>query len=215
MVNRVKRKHQDAFVHTPYAISRKPNKGFTLIELLVAGGLFAMIIVALSGAFTLVLRAQRQAVADREVVDTTRSAMESMTRAIRTVREEDILNPPLDSSDEENSNITTLSFIHNGKVGGLGCPSAPCEVVYFAKDGVLYELQRPAGSEGGRAFPLTTQAVRVELFRVIITGRGDDNRQPRVTVVLDIRDARPNASQASLLPLTTTVSLRPPELSTE
>lgn len=185
------------------------KRGFTLVELLVAGGVFAMILLAASGVFTLVLRAQRQTLLDIRVVDSTRAAMESMTRTLRTVSERDVLAPPLDT----NGPVSTISFLHSGKTGSLGCPSIPpCEVVYHENNGTLYETNREPGTAGGLTFPLTAALVEVEEFQVVLRGRGDcdsPRQQPRATIVLRVRD---RAATTAAIPLATTVSFRPPEL---
>lgn len=203
--------------------SRKHTFGFSLIELLIAGAVFSMVFLGTSMVFVNALRAQRESLADIRVIDNTRSAIESMARTIRTVNEYDILDPP--AVPEADANDTTgtrssISFIHNGKVGGLGCPTAPCEITYLLDpiSNRLYEVNRtPPGSGAGgpppvteEVFPLTAEGVTVQEFDVIVRGRGNcDNEPPRVTLALRII---PTGSPEKILPLTTTVTLRPLEI---
>jgi prepilin-type N-terminal cleavage/methylation domain-containing protein len=59
------------------------NTGFTLIEVLVSVALFSIISVLVVGAFMSVLDANRKARAERQVLDSTQSFIELMTREIR------------------------------------------------------------------------------------------------------------------------------------
>jgi prepilin-type N-terminal cleavage/methylation domain-containing protein len=59
------------------------NTGFTLIEVLVSVALFSIIAVLVVGAFMSVLDANRKARAERQVLDSTQSFIELMTREIR------------------------------------------------------------------------------------------------------------------------------------
>lgn len=199
--------------------TRGRSGGFTLIEILVAGSVFAMIFIGATSVFLFVLRAQRETLQDVRVVDSARSAMEEMSRTIRTVNERDILDPPADTNSNPASPNQRIAFLHNAKTGGVGCPSAPCEIVYHfdAASRTLYETSRPAppSTDSGITVPLTSSNVEAANFGVILRGRGPatggpcDNAQPRVTLILHVRE---RGSIDTPLRLATTVSLRPLEI---
>ena len=60
------------------------SKGYTLIELIVAMGLFSLIMLLASGAYLILIGANRQAQAISTGIDNLSFALESMTRSIRT-----------------------------------------------------------------------------------------------------------------------------------
>ena len=58
------------------------NKGFTLIELLVAMAAFGLIVIAISGVATSVIKSQRKAFALQNIQESTRFILESMSRRL-------------------------------------------------------------------------------------------------------------------------------------
>lgn len=175
---------------------RSSYGGFTLVEILVAIGLSSLVFLMLGSMSVLLLRAQRQALLDVRVIDSARFATESLARTLRTV-------PP--------ASITVVSsteFVaqHEGRSGGLGCPTSPCTIRYqLATYGSNLVIEEIDGS--APALPLTSTALNVELFRVSFLGLGTgDGQQPRAVITLRLRD--PDGPPASALILETTVSLR-------
>lgn len=62
----------------------KKTKGFTLIEIMVAIGLFAIVMMIASGAYLIMINANRNAQAVTTGINNLSFALESMTRTIRT-----------------------------------------------------------------------------------------------------------------------------------
>lgn len=60
------------------------HTGFTLIELLVALGIFSAALLVLFGTFGNVITRQREAVAQQELQENLRSALEQVSREVRT-----------------------------------------------------------------------------------------------------------------------------------
>lgn len=63
---------------------KKIPRGFTLVELIVAIGLFAIIMTLATGAYLIIIAANRQAQATSTGIDGLSYAIEDMTRTIRT-----------------------------------------------------------------------------------------------------------------------------------
>lgn len=59
------------------------NKGFTLVELLVALAAFGLIVIAMTGATSSIIKSQRKAFALQSIQESTRYALESMSKEIR------------------------------------------------------------------------------------------------------------------------------------
>lgn len=170
--------------------------GFTLVEILVAIGLSSLVFLMLGSMSVLLLRAQRQALLDVRVIDSARFATESLARTLRTVS----------SSSITVVSPTEFTVSHDGRAGGLGCPTAPCVIRYritpYGGNNVLEEVDGSAP-----ALPLTSTALNVEMFRSTFIGRGTgDGQQPRAVITLRLRD--PDGPPASAVVLETTVSLR-------
>lgn len=61
----------------------KKNKGFTLIELLVAMAVFGILVVVITGIFSIVLKSQKKAIALQSAHESSRYLLESMAKEIR------------------------------------------------------------------------------------------------------------------------------------
>lgn len=61
-----------------------PSSGFTLVELMVSIGLFAIVMMLCAGAYFTIINLSRQAQGVSTAVDSVSSALEDMTRSMRT-----------------------------------------------------------------------------------------------------------------------------------
>lgn len=66
-------------------------RGFTLIELLVSIGIFSVVIIIVAGAITAVINANKQAQVITSLVNNLNFTLESMTRAIKTGDDLDVI----------------------------------------------------------------------------------------------------------------------------
>jgi prepilin-type N-terminal cleavage/methylation domain-containing protein len=67
--------------------TRSPRAGFTLIELLVSIGIFAIVVIIVTGAISTVIDANKKSQTITSVVNNLNFTLESMTRAIKTGEE--------------------------------------------------------------------------------------------------------------------------------
>lgn len=185
-------------------MSRKEG-GFTLIEAVVAAGVFAVAFTMIAASFTMALRVQRRSLENVRVIESARLAVESIAKVLRTTNPEDIGSPPgSGGSFEQNFRLE-----HRGKVGGKGCPIAPCTIQYRLPGG-SGTLTESYGTSSD--VPLTSAAVFVEDFGIRmegwsgVGGSPPDGQQPRATVKLVVRDRKSPSAQP--LVVQTTVSLR-------
>lgn len=62
------------------------NKGFTLLEVIVATAIFSIVVSAISALFMGAVQTQRNVLAQQDLIDNTRYALEHMSRQIRMAR---------------------------------------------------------------------------------------------------------------------------------
>lgn len=169
-------------------------EGFTLFEMIVAVGIFTVVVVIAVSSMLSLTASEKKAITLQNTQDNVRFAVEAMAKEIRT---------------GENFPSTCV----------IGCTS----ITYLtARDvTVSYRLNQTsrliekASSSTGCAepfpdtcyFPFTASEVAIENLVFYITGIGDDNLQPKVTIVVEA--ATPGIERtASRLRLQTTVAQR-------
>lgn len=157
------------------------SKGFTLLEMLVSVGVFAIFIGLGAGLFVSVLRGERHAAAFRAVQENIRFSMETMSREMRTGKGFSLLG-------------SELSFTN------------------ARGESVRYRLQRGVierSANGGLSFgPMTSDRVHVATFTFRLSGEAkSDQKQPRVTMLIDAKATDPRVSIPSLH-LQTTITQR-------
>ncbi len=151
------------------------HRGYTLLEMIVAVGIFAVVMLAATGAYLSLIRLDRHARAVNDVVNNLSFAVDSMARSIRTGTNYDCIpgqgtancpNTPGDSfsfADSENPSRTVVYYLSGGQVVAGICTPAPC-------------------TPTGAPIPLTDPRINVSVleFRVRGVGTGD-GVQPQVT----------------------------------
>lgn len=176
----------------------KRKNGFTAMEAVVAIGVFSLAFIIISGAFVFLLRSQKADIRDARLIDSSRFAIETMARTLRTV------NPASISSPAGNtSGVSSITFSTNTHGGSLGCPSSPCVITYSLSSGKLYERD---GAMAPPGLPLTSSVVYVNSFTVKLFNRGKDQKQPKAVLILKLRPA--DSTIAPDLTLETSVSFR-------
>ena len=142
------------------------SRGYTLIELIVAMGLFSLIMLLASGAYLILIGANRQAQAISTGIDNLSFALESMTRSIRTGT--------------------------NYNCGGLGdCPNGASSFSVVDDNGasVTYSLVGSAIQKmtGNTASTLTDPSVTISSLTFYAFGTHPvptDYQQARVTIIV-------------------------------
>lgn len=136
------------------------SRGYTLIELMVAVGLFAVIMLLAAGAYLVMIGINERTQSIATGIDTLSSALESMTRTIRTG--------------------TNYSCNGGGDCAGGGTSFSVRDV-----NGVVttYALSGGAITKGGVALTDPSVTVSSLTFYTVGTPRGD-GAQPRVTIII-------------------------------
>ena len=161
------------------------NKGFTLIEMIVAVAVFSLVIGASTGLFISSLRAQRQNLATREVLDQTSYIMEYMSRALRMAKKD--ITGTCTGTAKSNYQFESqcIKFINYKD-----------ECQHFCLVG-----SRLKNKEGNY---LTSANLNIKSFNVNLVGQGQiDTLQPKITIFLDIE-----GKEQSNIKIQTTISQR-------
>ncbi|OHA47372.1 MAG: hypothetical protein A3A80_04065 [Candidatus Terrybacteria bacterium RIFCSPLOWO2_01_FULL_44_24] len=173
------------------------SEGFSVMETVVAIFIFSMVILVASGTLMSVIRNQRSALKDQELMDSMRGAREIISKAVRVGYDYTVPDSPL------NTNIT---FNHPAKLGLADCPGTPpCPVRYYLQDtndmGTIYEQNCPDGCPGvvgcdlvvgtpGCSIPITSEQIDVTKLQFITVGYGvADQVQSRVMMYMEASSA--------------------------
>ena len=158
------------------------HAGFTLVELIVAIAVFAVTVTIASSIFVSSVGSQRKNINQQEVLDNARFVLESMGRA---VRQSTVLTCP----DQASCTANSISLNHP------------------VKGAVTYQLTNAQIMENGIA--LSSAGVSVERLDFTVLGNGlSDNNQPRVVIVVSLKNLNPEPNTQSLIDLQTTITPR-------
>lgn len=181
-------------------IGDKKQAGFSLIELIVVLAIFSTVITVVVGSFLVMLQSQRAVLAEKDVAENARFALEYMSRQMRVVNRYDggagqpVGCVPIDTSFDTpgESEIFFLSqsdeclhfFVQNG-------------VLKFENDLGIQDLTSPS-------------EVFVEAISFAATGETEiDSLQPRVTIAITARGAGDSEwANSARATIQTTVSVR-------
>lgn len=194
--------------------------GYTLIEVLVAAAIFLILVAGPTGLFISSLRSQARILGLREVIDNASHTIEYMGRALRMAKKElnctDNLNPTTCSClkdngygfnyEEINSRILD-GTVYNGpgiKFNDYKDVSVCQEFFWDVNDNRIKESKN-----GGTPNALTSDDLEVILFKINPDGWDQsDNKQPRVTLLLEIEVKAKSPEARSKLKIQTTISQR-------
>lgn len=174
------------------------NKGFTLIEMLIAVTIFTVVVGTGSGVFISALRAQQAAFAEQELVESTRFAIEYMSRQIRLAQR--------DSSGSCTGTANTFYAVSgdNSSLAFINSQSQCMIISLSATDDISVSI------DGATAVLITSHtAVAISDLTFIISGEArSDTLQPRVTISMEARGVGAPEGIEPITNLQTTVSAR-------
>jgi len=147
------------------SFSNKRARGYTLIELIVAVGLFALIMMLASGAYLVMVGANRQAQSTATGIDNLAFVLESMTRNVRTGT----------GYQSVSAGATSFSFTSQDN----------CTITYSMSAGQVIESESGSGCPTLSSVPLTDPIVTVTALSFTTSGTvNSDVYQPYVTITL-------------------------------
>jgi prepilin-type N-terminal cleavage/methylation domain-containing protein len=148
----------------------KPIRGFTLIELIVSIGLFAVVMTLAAGAYITVISINDQTEGITTNIDNAASALDLMTRTIRTGTQYGCPHAGTDCADGGSTFSVT--------------DSSGDQVSYTETNGVIYQT-----TNGGSPVPLTDPSITITSLVFYAVGTAPysadgDTQQSRVTIVI-------------------------------
>ncbi len=162
------------------------TRGFTLIEILVSTALFSVVMVVALGALLSMSVSIRRAELLNSVVNNLSSALDSMSRSVRTgtnYRCGSSGVTPLDCASEQ----PFFTYLDANNVQVEYCLSVPgsntvCNSSTLCASGSCSILRKLGG---GAYATLTAPEVQIQHFGFIAEGTATgDNKQPKVTILL-------------------------------
>jgi len=137
------------------------EKGLGFVELVVAVSIFSMVVIAASGIFINVIKAQRAIIFKQGVTDNLRYAMEYMAKELR-MAQKDSANPDLtfnngDGSSVKNA-IATKIFFKNGFD----------ETIIYEFDSVNQKILRNDLSGGDGSQPISSDEILITSLNFFI-----------------------------------------------
>lgn len=157
--------------------SNKKNRGFTMIEFMVAGAVFVTIMMAITSIFVRSLRAYSQMVANQEVQDEIRYAVDTISRAVRV---SEIVSGGASLSIQNHPTKGNITYTLNGGVleeNGIGITSSKVDI---------------------ESLSFTVSGIGFEGFGIGV--------QPRVTINIKAKSANPVFAAQTELYIQTTIS---------
>lgn len=163
------------------------KNGFTLIELLVAVFVFSILVTLAGGSFVSTLSLQRRALNMKNTEENGRFILELMARELRVAN-------PINTPDTNCPVSGASSLIFQHPVNGA--------VVYSLSGGQVHR------QVGGTDTIISSPNVEVARLNFCISGNtANDDKQPRVTVILSLKSGG-TMVESSTIDLQTTVSQR-------
>jgi len=161
---------------------KEKNRGLTMIELIVAIGIFSVIITIVVSLFVSALRGYRKNLALQNVQENARFLLDFITKELRM--------------------STVDAAMPNGELSYLTIIRPDNSSVNYSF--TSNNLNRVAGSSSG---PINSDEVMVT-GRFYISGAGNDNLEPKVTVVLKIENKWTKSEEKASINLQATLSQR-------
>jgi len=172
------------------------NKGFTLLEILVAATLFAVAVGAISSLFVTSLRGQRNIIAQQNLVDNMRFALEHMARQIRMAQRDEGVCASVDDNAFYSTGGSSLSF-----------KDFEGDCVTYRKESGSTKIEVDSGS--GTFLDMTSDDIKINVLDFSVQGSIDtDGEQPRVTIFIESEAAGGPSGTPQSIRLQTTVSAR-------
>lgn len=173
--------------------------GFTLIGLLVSVAIFSIVLGVIGNIFMTSLQSQRRSLAFGTIFDQASFLMEYMSRSLRMARK-DLTGAciiPAGANYQLTRSGRGIKFINSQNV---------CQEFYLE---IIGDSRRLKENKDGTEQYLTASNSEVVAFNISLAGESQtDDRQPRVTFFLNLRNRGSKSESRPSLLIQTTVSQR-------
>lgn len=181
------------------------KSGFTLMEMLVSVALYSVAILAATSIFQAVANGQRDAIASQNIQESTRYALEMMSKEIRTAK----VNPNDSSCGTANNKIynqtpgdlTSIYFVNQDN---------ECVTYTFDFSNKSIMVRRVVGGTNYGPVPLTPSGISINDLKFIIIDNsvGVNNIQAKVIVSIEVEYKTNKPEQKQTMRIQTTISSR-------
>ena len=178
------------------------NKAYTLIEVLVAISIFFIVIAAPTGFFVGSLKGQQKALSSQTLIDNVSYNLEYISRAIRMAKKDRLGNCLSIAKNNYQAGAASIRFLNYNN---------QCQE-FFLDDGRL-KVRKSLDNTANFEDPLllTPEDLEVVLFKIGPSGSWGqgDNKQPKVTLFLEVKGARSQKAELQpVIKIQTTISQR-------
>lgn len=178
------------------SIKSKKEKGFTLVELLVSVTIFAIVLGVIGNIFMTSFQSQRRSLALGTIFDQTSFLMEYLSRSLRMARK-DLTGACITTG-------TNYQLTRSGRGIKFINSQSVCQEFYWD-----LAANRLKENKGGTEQYLTASNSEVVAFNINLTGESQtDDKQPRVTFFLNLRNSGSRSESRPSLQIQTTLSQR-------
>ena len=158
------------------------QEGFTLIEIMVSVAIFAIVMTISMGAIFTIINNDKKAQAIKSVMNNLDSAIEDMTRTIKTGSEYATSGScPGLQVDESNSLKVGNAVVDVGS-------SSAAPVVYSLVNNQIWKTTGNSGDPDYSSYTVTAPEVTIERMCFYVSGNnleGPDNEQPEVLMIIE------------------------------
>ena len=176
----------------------KYRKGFTLVELLIAGVVFSIVFGSAMGILVWSMKWQKYNMSHQQLLNQSSYTIEYMARALRMAQKDD----GSCGFNDQNYNLSSIGTGTNNKITFMDY-AGNCKEFYW--DTVANQIKvTKLGSFMDE--PLTSGDYEVTKLEFVVAGDGDPDKQPRVTILMEIQDK--NLPDKPKVKVQTTVSQR-------
>ena len=158
-------------------------RGFTLVELIVSVGLFALVMLIVTGAYFSLIALDRRARATNQVVSNLSFAMDTMMRGIRTGTNFRCIDGSPDT-DGNSTNGNCHSFSYTDTI-----LSKTVTYISNPTNNTIGRCEGPLPCTNTNASPLTDSTITIQTLTFYVRGAGTNaapnwSQQPHVTFVV-------------------------------
>ena len=175
----------------------KFKKSFTIIEMLVSLTIFSIVTTVALGAFIIVLKGQRNALATQAVQGNASVLIESMAREMRTGTDFVIPGPKVILVDPPRTHGVGFEFTN-----------AKGEIIEYELDSVNpTKLIRVVG--GGTPTQISSNQVDITNLRFVVQGTASsDGMQPMVTIIMGFQNNGVRPEEQVSIDISTSITQR-------
>jgi len=167
------------------------QEGFTLIEIMVSVAIFAIVMTISMGAIFTIISNDRKAQAIKSVMNNLDSALEDMTRTIKTGSEYSVTTPCAGAQVDESDTLKVGNAVVDvGTDDGSGDGGGGAPVVYSLTDN--HQILKTTGNPGDTnysSYTVTAPEVTIERMCFYVSGNNPDNtpdnEQPEVLMIIE------------------------------